>query len=46
MVEHRTPFVKKQVNTKLDARFDDPAQGSVIMIDCIIYEEWIIKACW
>ena len=44
MMEHRTPFVKQQVNTKLDARFDDPAQGSVIVICGIVNEEGVVKA--
>jgi hypothetical protein len=44
MLEDRSALIQQVVDAELDAAFNDPAEGAVVVIGSIVYEEWIVEA--
>ena len=43
MGEYRTPLVEQIVDAELNPPSDDPAKRTVVMVDNIVYEKWVVK---
>ena len=44
VMKDRSAFVQEQIYTELDAAFDYPAEGAVIMVYSVVHEERIVKS--
>ena len=43
MSKNRTSFIQQIVYTKFDAAFYDPAKRPIVVIDDIVYQEWVVE---
>ena len=44
VVEDGAALVQQEVDAELDAAFDDPAEGTVVVVCGVVYEEGVVES--
>ena len=44
MSENRPALVEEVIDAELDAALHDPAEGAVVVVHCVVDEEWVVES--